>query len=179
MPTNRQTGLVKPKITNSTPSQTDPKVTSGAQVKPIPVGQSKQSTTDTNVTVVHNTSNVNTHVNEGIPNVFTTLANTVKCHIMNNPANCLLDTGAHVSIISKVYLDKLRAKGKVVVITTPIYSHVRAVDNSTVNILGQTKLSVNIGDNTLEQTFYIIPEMQYDAILGCDFMINNKTVVDL
>ena len=95
--------------------------------------------------------------------------------LQNLPVKCLVDSGASISCISQHQLQRLKP-------TT-------AIDRSSITsaigvcgevhpVLGETLLEVTLGHHTVKQKFRVFETLHAKAILGLDFLRENKIRTD-
>ena len=97
--------------------------------------------------------------------------------VSGQPCKLLVDTGAQVSILSRAIWRSIEPQGKL----TPYQGSVRAANGSHLGVLGTWSTFCEIDGLTLACNFLIVdsPSHSQQAILGTDFLIKYKAVVDV
>ena len=86
---------------------------------------------------------------------------------------CVVDSGADISLISEAWAKKLGAK-----VDNSIKYLLTGASKGEIPSSGTTSVSLDFGTVKLRQTFVIIPDFKYDLILGEDFLVLNKVIID-
>ena len=86
----------------------------------------------------------------------------------------LLDSGAAISVVR---LDTLTSELKSQITTTGLTAPVGA-DGSPLDMVGQVKVQVTIGNIHAEQVFTVVNTLTVDCLLGSDFLIAQEVVID-
>ena len=100
----------------------------------------------------------------------------VKALIGGMETSLLIDTGATISLLSRVLFESLlkdksyELKG----VFDPIFS----ANGTQIDIIGQTEVCVAIGESKLQQSV-VIADIRVDGILGMDFLKNYNCVINL
>ena len=94
----------------------------------------------------------------------------------NVTVQALVDTGAVISCISNFLLNKIHAKYKHSV--PPQYAFVRGVGGETHKVMGCVQLRFRANGNLLTHRFHVL-EGHHSMIIGMDFMVPHRAVVDL
>ena len=101
----------------------------------------------------------------------------VEAQINGKSKLCILDTGATISLISKDEWQSLKPSN---VSLSPSDIVAEADNNSPIGILGKTTLDVHVNDGQMSShQFYVANEIISEIILGLDWLINNKVIVDV
>lgn len=97
----------------------------------------------------------------------------------NEMVNVILDSGAQVSVISERVYNKLLRTG-MDVMNLPINNVVllNAFGGKTSRIKKQVYLEFTMGSGVFEHIFLVSPQLVSDGILGSDFAIENKIIMD-
>ena len=88
---------------------------------------------------------------------------------------CVVDTGASISLVSKekwesCFPNHLPLAAEIVAETAI---------NTPMGILGKIFLTVQVGSSEKEHEFYIVESLGSDVILGLDWILSNKGIIDL
>ena len=92
----------------------------------------------------------------------------------HSPVTFLLDSGAAISVVR---LDTLTSKLKSQITTTGLTAPVGA-DGSPLDMVGQVKVRVTIGNVHAKQVFTVVNTLTVDCLLGSDFLIAQEVVID-
>eukprot|EP00794_Sanderia_malayensis_P002500 gene2500-2883_t len=88
----------------------------------------------------------------------------------------IVDTGASISLISKKEWESLMLNEEPL---RPSDIVAEAANNSPIGILGKVNLLVEVnGAHEINQEFYVANEMLSEVILGLDWLVNNKVIID-
>ena len=91
------------------------------------------------------------------------------------PTRFLVDTGATVSLLSRTAYDRM---GKANETSTGVDGEVVSTNGTLVKVLGQTSVQLKIADETWTQDL-IIADIHEDGILGMDFLLKHKCIINL
>jgi hypothetical protein len=93
--------------------------------------------------------------------------------------NCVLDSGAEATILHEKVYDSLVTSG-MEALSLPVQNVllVNAFGQKTKRIRKQVFLEFRMGEDIFEQVFLIFPQLGSDVILGSDFCVQNKIVID-
>ena len=100
----------------------------------------------------------------------------VKASVEGMDASLLVDTGATVSVISKVVFETLSLTCKYPLHV--VQDELLAANGSPLEVIGRTRMGIAIGQSKLEQDF-IVANVNVDGILGIDFLSKHKCVIDI
>ena len=95
--------------------------------------------------------------------------------VENKNCQTLVDSGAHISIISDSLLSKIPKK--CVKHVKPIFLAVTGVGGITHTVTARVFLSVNVSGHVFEQDFHVL-DGHHSIILGMDFLTNQQAVID-
>ena len=115
-----------------------------------------------NIFCLNNKININYNFLNGRPSLY--------CKLNGEEVNCLLDTGASISVVDRTIVDKLQN----IKINVSHTGNVKCANESKVTILGRAKLNVNIGDESHEINFYVSERLSPKVIAGIDFLNSFK-----
>ena len=112
-------------------------------------------------------SNVSTVDNKRTP--------VVEAKIDGQEFLCVVDSGASISLVSKekwesCFPNHLPVTAEIVAET--------AIDTP-MGLLGKILLTVQVGSSEKEHEFYVVESLGSDVILGLDWILNNKEIIDL
>ena len=99
----------------------------------------------------------------------------LQIRIANQNCQALVDSGAHLSIISDSMLDKIPKKS--VTHMKPKFSAVTGVGGITHSVTARVILTVNLGSHVFEQDFHVL-DGHHSVILGMDFLTDQQAVID-
>jgi len=86
----------------------------------------------------------------------------------------LYDTGADISAISEKCFRQISPENRPEKLNVPHHRDFRSAGGQTLHIRGQYNLNVIVGKKTIKHPFYVIRDLNEDAILGIDFIQANK-----
>ena len=99
----------------------------------------------------------------------------LQIRITNQNCQALVDSGAHLSIISDSMLDKIPKRS--VKHMKPKFSAVTGVGGITHSVMARVILTVNVGSHAFEQDFHVL-DGHHSVILGMDFLTDQQAVID-
>ncbi|XP_061194780.1 uncharacterized protein LOC133202936 [Saccostrea echinata] len=102
----------------------------------------------------------------------------VKASIDGFDLNILVDTGATLSLLAKHVYDKILESNSSLETLKKVSQPVLSARNDPLTIYGKLNVPILI-NNILYSTEVVLTELTVDVILGLDFLIGNKCVVDL
>ena len=91
------------------------------------------------------------------------------------PTRFLVDTGATVSLLSRTAYDRMDKAHET---STGVDGEVVSTNGTLVKVLGQTSVQLKISDGAWEQDV-IIADIHEDGILGMDFLLKHKCIINL
>jgi len=103
-------------------------------------------------------------------------SNYVSIRINKFPIQALIDSGATRSCVSAKIVSKLKIP--VSPLSPDVPEDVFTADNSSMHIVGQIDVSVNINGLIVPQTFIVLPSLFHDCLLGTDFLMRSRAKVD-
>ena len=88
---------------------------------------------------------------------------------------CVVDTGASISLVSKENWESCFPNH------LPLASEIVAetIINTAMGILGKIFLTVQLGSSEKEHEFYVVESLGFDVILGLDWVLSNKGIIDV
>ena len=95
--------------------------------------------------------------------------------VSGKPCKLLVDTGAQVSILSNSLWETIEPQGRL----TPYEGSVRAANGSLLGVLGTWSTFCEVDQLALACNFIIVDSSSQQAILGTDFLIKYRAVVDV
>lgn len=98
--------------------------------------------------------------------------NLLAVEIDGVPVNALIDTGAHISVMSAQLRSRLRK------VLTPALSHVRVADGGTSAVAGMCTARVSIAGHPVTVMFFVLDKCPHDVILGRDFLSDHSALID-
>ena len=80
----------------------------------------------------------------------------------------LVDTGAFSSCVSLSLIKRLKLESKII----PVSQRKRLFtpDGKTMHVVGTIQLTLDIQELKIHVNFYVVPCLQFDVILGVDFL---------
>ena len=103
---------------------------------------------------------------------------SVKGSALGESVQCLVDTGAAISVVSYEFLQKTPAGRKLTLTDSPVKS-VNTVSGEKLIVMGQVSLPIKIQSNPYECDAHVISNLGYDVVLGRDFLRKTKAVINL
>ena len=94
---------------------------------------------------------------------------TIKCRVEHLEINALIDTGASTNFISFKLIEALRSRGPMLNIKELILN-LKLADGNITNATGLITLPLKIGDKFINVNLYIVKDLSYPIILGCEFL---------
>ena len=103
--------------------------------------------------------------------------NFVAVRIKHITTNALIDTGAFHSCVSLSFIKRLKLESHII----PVSQHKRlfTADGKTMRVLGTIQLTLDIQDLGIPVTFSVLPCLQFDVILGINFLQQTKANIDM
>ena len=101
--------------------------------------------------------------------------NMLNVRVENQACQAVVDSGAHLSIISDGLLSKIPKQR--VKFTKPKFSAVTGVGGITHTVTARVLLAVNVGGHVFEQDFHVL-DGHHSVILGMDFLTDQQAVID-
>ncbi len=90
---------------------------------------------------------------------------------------CVVDTGASVSLLGHSQWESIKVNSEIVLSPADIVAE--AANCSPIAILGKVVLPVKLDENlVISQEFYVSKEIGDEVILGLDFLLNSKAIID-
>ena len=103
--------------------------------------------------------------------------NFVSVRIGNCNTRAIIDTGAHRSCISLSFVRRLKLQNKI--IKTSDRRKLFTADGRPLKVIGTIYLTINIEDLLLPATFQVIDRLNYDALLGMQFLSDTNANIDI
>ncbi|XP_077551149.1 uncharacterized protein LOC144164731 [Haemaphysalis longicornis] len=98
--------------------------------------------------------------------------NLLAVEIDGVPVIALIDTGAHISVMSAQLRSRLRK------VLTPALSHVRVAGGGTSAVAGMCTARVSIAGHPVTVMFFVLDKCPHDVILGRDFLSDHSALID-
>ena len=101
----------------------------------------------------------------------------VTAHINGMRVNCLIDTGASLTVIHPDKYYRIPAEGR-----PPLQSmdsHLRMADGGRLPVIGKVNLTLDFGQGVSIKQDLIVAEVEAPLVLGYDFQFVNKCLVDV
>ena len=92
----------------------------------------------------------------------------------HSPVTFLLDSGATISVVR---LDTLTAELRSQITTNGLTAPIGA-NGSPLDMVGQVKIQVTIGNFHTEQVFIVVNTLTVDCLLGSDFLVAQEVIID-
>ena len=102
--------------------------------------------------------------------------NTVDVSINQKRTNALVDTGASITVISAVFLNKTSYANAILL--KPEYHFVNGVGGS-LNVLGKLDLPITFKGATFNFPVHVVEKLPHSLIIGLDFMKEHKVTINL
>lgn len=102
-----------------------------------------------------------------------TRKNLLEVQVDDIDVTALIDTGAHMSIMSSELRRRLRK-----VLTPPTSRVVRVADGSTPTVAGMCAARVTIAGRQTVVLFTVLDQCSHDVILGLDFLADHSALID-
>jgi len=103
--------------------------------------------------------------------------NLVSVKIKHLNTNALLDTGAFYSCVSLSFLKRLKLVSHI--ISASHHKRLFTADGKSMHVLGTIQLTLDIQDFEIPVTFYVLSRLQFDVILGMQFLEQTKANIDM
>ena len=97
---------------------------------------------------------------------------------LGESVQCLVATGAAISVVSYEFLQKTPAGRKLTLTDSPVKS-VNMVSGKQLIVMGQESLPIKIQSNPYECDAHVISNLGYDVVQGRDFLRKTKAVINL
>ena len=94
--------------------------------------------------------------------------------IQSRPVKFLVDTGASISLVSTEMYNKMNLKNKL----QEIQYDVRQADGKRMPVVGISNFEITMGPLRVDHEM-IVADLQVDAIIGIDFLLQNECKLDL
>ena len=103
---------------------------------------------------------------------------TINGKIAGKSVHLLVDTGACVSAINEQFLKKTYGDAPLKISDCP-FSSVQTVSGEEVPLLGKITMPLHLNGRQYPCEFHVMQNLAYDAILGHDFLQENRALIDL
>ncbi|MES9881971.1 MAG: reverse transcriptase domain-containing protein, partial [Sedimenticola sp.] len=127
--------------------------------------QLDQSPSDTNDNDIYTIPSQNSDIN-----------NRVKLYLERLSISALVDTGASVSILNYKAYKRSKVFKKAPLQNTTIHN-IKGVNGVKSSVLGKVEISVKIANVLIPHEFLVVKDIQYELILGIDFMKSTKAEI--
>ena len=94
------------------------------------------------------------------------------------PANCLVDTGAVATILSKEIWDRMEGEQKPLVERSPS-SNLVGVQGTPLELVGSGDVNLSLRQHTYPTRVLVAKSLTTDLIFGRDFLMQHKCTVEL
>ena len=139
-------------------------------------GQEMYKTRKTQLTHGMNANKKQNRKSHAIKIVTEIKTNTIKAHICDTETNCLIDSGSHITAINDIFLKQLKLKDKILI---PSKLNIKtAISDEKYSVTGKITLPIKISNTTVQQTFFVIPQLSKTVILGLDFLNEHKAEIN-
>lgn len=88
----------------------------------------------------------------------------------------MIDTGACISCVSQSFVDKTEFSSSK--LESPDFLFIKGVSGQKLIVLGKLVLPISFSGHVFEFPVHVIKDLHHSFILGVDFMVTNKVVVD-
>ena len=96
--------------------------------------------------------------------------------IGQNSTRALIDTGSQLTLASESFFKSTKIRGTQ---EKPDFLFIRDVGGSRIPIRGKINVPIEIQGNTLMTSVHIVRNLQYNVILGLDFMEKHNVKIDV
>jgi len=103
--------------------------------------------------------------------------NFISVKVRHVITNALIDTGAFYSCASLAFIKRLKLDSHIV--STSGHNRLFTANGKPMHVLGTVNLTLNIQDFEVPVTFYVIPRLQFNVILGTQFLSQTKANIDM
>jgi hypothetical protein len=103
--------------------------------------------------------------------------NIVPAYCYGSKLNTLIDSGASISAISDNKLKSI-LRGRHIDIRSPVCPFIRIANGQEIRVIGETSFPISIGGTKTQVYVVILPTLSQDLILGRDFLIKSKVILD-
>lgn len=103
----------------------------------------------------------------------------ISVRIGNRQIKSLVDTGSSISVISKALFEDLKEKSSIPVIPVSNLKIRGIIPDRSVRCKEQTYLELQIGDAIFSYPFVVMSKINFNLILGADFLREFDAVIDL
>ena len=97
--------------------------------------------------------------------------------IQNLNTNALIDTGAFYSCISFSLIKRLKLQSNIIPVSN--YKRLFSADGKPMHVVGTIQLTLDIQDFLIPVTFHVLHRLQFDVILGTNFLSQTKANIDM
>ena len=93
----------------------------------------------------------------------------------------MIDTGANVSLIDGIQLNKIQEEGKTPILTLPISNIVLvgATGRQNKTVRRQVRLELSSNGKTIPMTFLVASGLPFQMLIGCDMLRQYSAVIDM
>ena len=105
----------------------------------------------------------------------------VAVHVNGIHTTAMIDTGANVSLIDKVELNRIQAENQTVIPTIPINNMVLIGSTGRQNktIRNHVQLEISSNGETIPMIFLVASGLPFNLLIGCDILRRYAAVIDM
>ena len=103
--------------------------------------------------------------------------NFISVRVKHLITNALIDTGAFHSCVSLSFVRRLKMNSRI--ISAPKHKRLFTADGKPMHVIGTVSLILDIQDFQIPVTFYVLPHLQFNIILGIQFLTQTKANIDM
>ena len=105
----------------------------------------------------------------------------VTVHVNGIKATAMINTGANVSLIDKLELNRIQAENKTVIPTLPINNIVLigATGRQNKTIRNQIQLEISSNGETIPMIFLVASGLPFNLLIGCDILRRYAAIIDM
>ena len=103
--------------------------------------------------------------------------NFIAVKIRHIGVRALADTGAFSSCVSLTLIKRLKLESQIIPVSQR--KGLFTADGKAMHVRGSIQLSLDIQELKIPVNFYVVPYLQFDAILGVDFFRQTKAKIDM
>lgn len=94
--------------------------------------------------------------------------------ILQLPVDCLIDSGASISLVSRHILNTHQL-GSISSLELPL---ALGANGSPLSVMGKVELPIRLGSFHSKHVFVVVEKLVVDCILGADFLFNHGAILD-
>ena len=105
----------------------------------------------------------------------------ISVKVNNTNATAMIDTGANVSLIDKLELDRIQSGNKATIPTLPISNIILigATGRQNKTIRQQVQLDVSSNGQTIQMVFLVASGLPFTILIGCDILRKYTAIINM